>query len=107
MNTKNGAHEKLKQYRSIIAILEIASLLHDIGKCDNRFPEGKLRDKEVAYDHLSILEEAKLTEKSGLKDLFFYNFATICKEPLNRDIIDEKKVVCNEWALRKEILNHS
>ena len=106
MNTQNEALEKLRQHSSIIAILEIASLLHDIGKCDNRFPKGKLQDEEVAYDHLSILEEAKVIEKTGLNDLFFYNFATICKEPLTRDIVDERErqKVINEWALEKETI---
>jgi|YelNatPaOPRAMG01_1025707.scaffolds.fasta_scaffold00244_38 CRISPR-associated Csx11 family protein len=98
------ALEKLKQHNGIIAILEIASLLHDIGKCDNRFPIGKLQNEKVKYDHLAILEEAKLIEKIGLNDLFFHNFATIYRDPLNRDILDEVELqkAVNEWALEKE-----
>jgi len=97
MYTQNcEALEKLKQHRSTIAILEIASLLHDIGKCDNRFPKKQMQDEKDEYDHLSILEyDKKLIEDTKLNDLFFSNnFEEICKErPPNNDIIDK-------WSLK-------
>ncbi|MBT0160425.1 CRISPR-associated protein Csx11 [Candidatus Bathyarchaeota archaeon A05DMB-2] len=97
MNTQNcEALEKLKQHSSIIAILEIASLLHDIGKCNNRFPKKQMQDEKEEYDHLSILEyDKKLIEGTKLGDLFFsYNFAEICKElPPVSGIVDK-------WALK-------
>ncbi len=108
MSTQNcESLEKLKQHRAIIAVLEVASLLHDLGKCDNRFPKEKMQDKEERYNHRTILEEEKetrLIEGNGLTDFFEKDITTVCKESLTSDIID--KLELKQIAVKNFVKEH-
>ncbi|MGF3499640.1 MAG: CRISPR-associated protein Csx11, partial [Candidatus Methanosuratincola sp.] len=64
--------EELENCRAAITFVELACLLHDLGKCASGFIQSMLKHPTIEkYNHMHVLKSDKeLIEKIGLKEFF-------------------------------------
>ncbi|MEM3449718.1 MAG: CRISPR-associated protein Csx11 [Nitrososphaerota archaeon] len=97
--------KNLKKYGALITFIELACLLHDLGKCSSKFIQYMLRHRTIEYYHTKVIEEDKdLIENVGLQGFFDQPLMKVFHSSLANQVVQEWKL--NEVSIKDLIEKH-
>ncbi len=95
--SNNQSIKTIQDCRDAIISVELACLLHDLGKCASSFTQYMLESSQTKkYNHMNVLKtDEALVEGNGLRDFF--------ENPLATNFLNSIQSRClpNEWDLNQ------